>query len=93
MVLKNPFASISENPNDDIPIHVLDQPFKLGPQSFQTYLGQPEFRAAFRAWLLRNPQLYQDGLVKLDRWVDEMKAESLVESVRQYSLSLFSKAV
>lgn len=89
----HPFASVSKNSNDDPPIHPLDTPFTLDPQGFQIYLGHPDFRESFRAWLISNPHLHQDGLLKLDRWMDEMKVEPLVQSVREYSLSLFSKAI
>lgn len=67
----------------------LNSPLVFDLQSFQNYLVLEEFRSAFRDWLALDPEFNHDGLLKLDRWMDEMKAESLVKGVREYSLSLF----
>ncbi|KAG0143332.1 hypothetical protein CROQUDRAFT_661400 [Cronartium quercuum f. sp. fusiforme G11] len=68
----------------------LNAPLVIDLQSFRKYLGLEEFRTSFREWLELDPDYHHDGLLKLDRWMDEMKAESLVKDVREYSLSLFS---
>ncbi|KAH9818773.1 hypothetical protein DFH28DRAFT_959134 [Melampsora americana] len=68
----------------------LNAPLVLDLQTFQSYLFLEEFRTAFREWLALDPELYKDGLMKLDCYVDQLKAEALVKDVRKYSLCLYS---
>lgn len=47
-------------------------------------------RQAFRDWLAADADLNRLGLAKLDRWVDEMRTDALVKTVRDASMSLYS---
>lgn len=68
----------------------LNVPLVLDLQTFQSYLSLEEFRTPFREWLALDSETYQEGLMKLDCYVDQLKAEELVKDVRKYSLCLYS---
>ncbi|EGG05959.1 uncharacterized protein MELLADRAFT_63615 [Melampsora larici-populina 98AG31] len=60
----------------------LTAPLVLDLQTFQSYLLLEEFRTAFREWLALDPELHKEGLMKLDCYVDQRKAEALVKDAR-----------
>lgn len=59
-------------------------------RAFQSLLSTESGRDSFREWLAAEPDLNRLGLAKLDRWIDETRADALVKTVRDYSMALYS---
>lgn len=62
----------------------------LDYRAFQSLVTMEAGRDCFRAWLAADADLNRLGLAKLDRYLDETRADALVKTVRDYSMSLYS---